>query len=305
MSHAIRYFKALSDETRLRLMHVLTHYELSVNELVTLLEAGQSRISRHLKILAETGLLTSRRDGLWVFYSAVDDGEGQAFLKAVTPFLTADMNMRADLDMAAKILEERAHKTQQFFNSVADHWDTLNRKILGDFDLAKAVAAAMPSGCAAAVDLGCGTGLVLESMSGRAASLIGVDGSPRMLELARRRFGDDASVSLRIGDLDHLPLRDGEADFACMNLVLHHLSEPSRALAEIRRVLKPGGTLFLSDFDRHTQEHMRFDYGDRWLGFERDKIARLLSSAGFCEISFQTEPLEHDLSLFMALARCF
>ena len=245
MSHAIRYFKALSDETRLRLAHVLGRYELSVNELVSLLEMGQSRVSRHLKILTEAGLLQSRRDGLWVFYSAVNEGEGHAFLKAAEPFVTAEARMRADLDMAARILEDRALKTRQFFNAIADHWDTLSREVLGGFDLAGAVRDAMPPDCGVAVDLGCGTGLVLERMRERARKVIGVDGSPRMLELARRRFipegsaeawsdggapfpaaGADipagspalAPLSLRIGELDHLPLRDGEADFASITI---------------------------------------------------------------------------------------
>ncbi len=304
MSHAIRYFKALSDETRLRLMHVLGLYELSVNELVSILEMGQSRISRHLKILAEAGLVAFRRDGLWVFYSAVDQGEGRRFLRAVTPFLTADMDMRADADMAARIIEDRARKTRQFFNTIADHWDTLNGEVLGGFDLAGAVVEAMPAGCGTAVDLGCGTGLVLERMRGRAGLVIGVDGSPRMLELSRRRFAEDSDgVSLRIGELDHLPLRDGEADFACINMVLHHLSEPQTALREIRRVVRPGGLLFAADFDRHTQERMRTDYGDRWLGFDRDTLRTLLETAGFAPLSLRRCPVEQNLALILTLAR--
>ncbi len=304
MSHAIRYFKALSDDTRLRLVHVLSRYELSVNELVTLLETGQSRISRHLKILTEAGLLTSRRDGLWVFYSSVREGEGLDFLRAVTPFLTAAMNMRADLDMAAGILEDRARKTRHFFNTMADHWDTLNREVMGDFDLPGMVLDAIPHPCGVAVDLGCGTGLVLERLRGRADMLIGVDGSSRMLELARRRFSDDDSVSLRIGELDHLPLRDAEADFACINLVLHHLSEPVSALKEIRRVLRPGGIAFISDFDRHTQEKMRTDYGDRWLGFAQEELKRMLQDSGLVLTGFQSRPLERQLVMNMATALC-
>ncbi|MBO4312600.1 MAG: metalloregulator ArsR/SmtB family transcription factor [Desulfovibrionaceae bacterium] len=303
MSHAVRYFKALSDDTRLRLVHVLSQYELSVNELVSLLETGQSRISRHLKILADAGLLVARRDGLRAYYSAVREGEGLEFLRAVAPFLTADMNMRADLDMAEGILEDRARKTRQFFNAVADHWDTLNREILGDFDLAGAVEAAVPKPCGVAVDLGCGTGLVLERLQGRAAQLIGVDGSSRMLELSRRRLGDEAGVSLRIGELDHLPLRDGEADFACINLVLHHLSDPASALREIFRVLRPGGTAFISDFDRHSQEKMRTDYGDRWLGFSREKLEEMILEAKLVPLSFTRQPVMRQLALNMALAR--
>ena len=266
MSNAIRYFKALSDETRLRLTYVLERYELSVNELVSILEMGQSRVSRHLKILTEAGLLSSRRDGLWVFYSSVKEGEGAAFLKAAMPFLDEDAEMRADVEMAARIIEDPALKTRQFFNTIAEHWDTLSREVLGGFDLAGAVCDTMPEGCDTSVDLGCGTGIVLERMRGRARQIIGVDGSPRMLEL-------------------------------------HHLSNPENALAEIRRVLRSGGLLVVADFDRHTQERMRLDYGDLWLGFDEATMARLLHAASFEVVSTTRYPVEQGLALNLTLAR--
>lgn len=307
MSNAIRYFKALSDETRLRLACVLEQYELSVNELVSILEMGQSRVSRHLKILTEAGLLTSRRDGLWVFYSSVKEGEGAAFLKSIKPFLEDDQEMKSDVEMAAGIIEDRALKTRQFFNTIAEHWDTLSREVLGGFDLAEAVCAIIPEGCETAVDLGCGTGIVLERMRGRAAQIIGVDGSPRMLELSRRRLagpeGEPENISLRIGELSHLPLRDCEADFASINMVLHHLSNPENALAEIRRVLRPGGLVVVADFDRHNQERMRIDYGDLWLGFDETAMTRLLHAAGFKVVSCTRRPVEQGLALNLTLAR--
>lgn len=311
MSLALQYFKALSDETRLRLMHVLNRHELSVNELVTILEMGQSRVSRHLKILTSAGLLTSRRDGLWVFYSAAPDGDGRNFLDAIAPFITADMVLQADLDMAQKMIEERALKTRQFFNAIAEDWDELNREVLGGFDLAAVVAQSMPQSssssiqaCNVAVDLGCGTGSVLDRMLEHSREVIGVDGSPRMLELARRRFVEGADrVSLRIGELDHLPLRDAEADFACINMVLHHLSDPQAALTEIRRVLRTGGLLFVADFDQHGNERMRTEYGDRWLGFEREHLTHMLNDAGFTVASSQKQSVEKSLALHLILAQ--
>ena len=283
---ALVYFKALSDETRLRLVHILLHYELSVNELVRILGMGQSRVSRHLKILTEAGLLTSRRDGLWVFYAATRCGEASDFLQAMGPFLHTDTAMREDLAMAAQILEERALKTRQFFNAIAEDWDELNREVLEDFDLPAAVLAAVPEGCRVAVDLGCGTGAVLERLLPASRSLIGVDGSARMLEMCRRRFNpvdlaNENRISLRIGELDHLPLRDQEADFACINLVLHHLSDPGEGLREIRRSLTTGGHLFVADFLQHHDETMRSRYGDRWLGFDEERLQERLRQAGF------------------------
>ena len=136
-----------------------------------------------------------------------------------------------------------------------------------------------------------------------AQEVIGVDGSPRMLELARRRFSEGADrVSLRIGELDHLPLRDGEADFASINMVLHHLSDPHIALGEIRRVLRSGGLLMVTDFDRHDNERMRTDYGDRWLGFDGAHLDALLAEAGFSVRERRRQEVEKGLALHLVLA---
>ena len=314
MSQTLSYFKALADETRLRLLHVLHRYELSVNELVGILGMGQSRVSRHLKILSEAGLLHWRRDGLWVFYSGASEGQGQRFIQSVMPFVGQDTHLTAefsaDLAAAARCIEERAQKTRLFFNAIAEDWDALNREVLGGFDLAGAVCAAVPVPCGLAVDLGCGTGSVLERLLPLAQGVIGVDGSSRMLELARRRFAPEhvpsleegGRVSLRIGELDHLPLRDNEAHFACINLVLHHLSSPVAALREIQRILRPGGLLHITDFDKHNNEKMRELYGDRWLGFDSQTLSDLLNEAGLHLRQIRREPVEKGLGLLLALA---
>ena len=119
----------------------------------------------------------------------------------------------------------------------------------------------------------------------------------------RDREGEPEGVSLRIGELSHLPLRDCEADFASINMVLHHLSNPENALAEIRRVLRSGGLLVVADFDRHTQERMRLDYGDLWLGFDEATMARLLHAASFEVVSTTRYPVEQGLALNLTLAR--
>ncbi len=302
MSTALPLIKALADETRLRLMHVLNRFELSVNELVAILEMGQSRVSRHLKILTGAGLLDSRRDGLWVFYSAPEEGPGREFIDALMPFIVTDPALQADADMAEKIIEERARKTKQFFNSIAEDWDQLNRDIIGDFDLPATIMENMPR-CKVALDLGCGTGSLMERMLEKSLSVIGVDGSPRMLELAKRRLAEDTErVSLRIGELEHLPLRDGEADFAVVNMVLHHLSHPGDALKEIRRVLRHGGRLVLADFDKHENEKMRSEYGDRWLGFDMTSLALKLTEAGFSLKSSKSFAVERGLSIHLIVA---
>lgn len=300
-------FKALADETRVRLANLLMRYELSVNELVQILGMGQSRVSRHLKILAEAGLVKFRRDGLWVFYSAPEAGDKLDFLRAVAPFFPRDNVLRSDLALGAKALEARTLRARQFFNAIADNWDDLNQEILAGFDLPARAIAAMPQNCEVAVDLGCGTGGVLAVMGTRAARVIGVDGSARMLELCRARLGaralESGKVSLRIGDLNHLPLADGEARFASLNLVLHHLDRPEEIFREIHRAIAPGGVLFIADFMRHNDESMRRDYGDHWLGFDPAELKRVLSRAGFEISRVEKQPVARGLCLFMLTAR--
>lgn len=282
---------------------MLNRYELNVNELVELMGMGQSRISRHLKILSSSGLLGYRRDGLWVFYSVVSEGPGKKFIDAIFPFLASEGFARDDMALAAGIVEERATRTSQFFNTIAEDWDAMASEVLGGFDLPRMVEERIPPSCEVAVDLGCGTGSVLAHLLEKSRQVIGVDGSARMLELARRRFlGEEDRLSLRIGDLEHLPLRDGEADFVCINLVLHHLSNPRAVLGEVARVLKPGGVFLLSDFDRHTDESMRADYGDRWLGFEAEVLEDFLREAGFKVSASASYPVERGLSLHVIQA---
>ena len=301
----LKHLKALADDTRLRLAYILWHYELSVNELVTLLNMGQSRVSRHLKILFDVGLLQVRCVGLWVFYKAVEEGENKNFLSSVFSFLSKDL--QNDLDMASRIIEERAIKTRQFFNSIADDWDELNKEVLGSFSLPDEVKNSVPKECRIAVDLGCGTGEVLDKLLEVSSTVIGVDGSPKMLDLARRRFNDNINklshLSLRIGELDHLPLRDNEAHFACINLVLHHLSEPKIALAEIERVLAPQGILFISDFVQHKEEKMRSNYGDRWLGFSKETLQAYMQELGFNIINYKTQKVKMGLQLHLLIAQ--
>ncbi len=295
-------FKALSDETRLRLVHVLGKYELNVNELTMLLGMGQSRVSRHLKILAESGLVTARRDGLWVFYSQGAGSKSTALWQALAGFIDPEEEPFAgDLRLARKILDERDVAARHLFNNLAEDWDRINREIMGDFDLPGAVLKLMPE-CGTAADLGCGTGTVLVGLKTKAARLIGVDGSPRMLELARRRFSGDESVSLRIGELDHLPLADGEAEFACLNMVLHHLYDPDAALREIHRILTAGAYLVVTDFDKHEMEAMRTEYGDRWLGFSPAEIKAILNRTGFEAEEPLRMPVQRGLAVLLTRA---
>jgi ubiquinone/menaquinone biosynthesis C-methylase UbiE len=278
---AVNYFKALSDETRLRLVHIIMHYELNVNEIVAIMGMGQSRISRHLKILVDSGLLKSRRDGLWTFYSGVTSGDGYRFLESIKYLFVSESLYYDDLKEATRLWKRRSEETARFFDAIAEDWGKLKREIIGDATFNDRILAAAPDS-GTFLDLGCGTGDLLALLHDKASSVIGVDKSPKMLEEARRRFeGNGDNIHLRLGQMEHLPLREGEVDFAVINMVLHHLPEPQKAIQEAYRVLKNGSTFMIVDLLNHNQEIMRERYGDHWLGFTIDDIKGWLKDSGF------------------------
>lgn len=271
----------MADPTRLRILGLTLAQELNVQELTGVLDMGQSRISRHLKILSDSGLLACRRDGLWSFYRVPLESQGRRFLDAVAPLLREEPFLKEDLERSAERLAAGRGRTRRFFDALAPEWDRSRREILGDADLDAEILRRLPR-CAVAADLGCGTGALLLPMLGRARKVIGVDGAPRMLALARRRCAAAGeAVQLRLGELEHLPLRDGEAEAAVLNLVLHHLRAPLDGLREAHRVLAGGGLLLVTDFARHSREELRERFGDRWLGFAPAELEGWLGEAGF------------------------
>jgi ubiquinone/menaquinone biosynthesis C-methylase UbiE len=277
-----RTFKALGDETRLRLLNLLLHQELNVQELTAVLQMGQPRISRHLKVLSDEGFLISRRDGLWVFYRAGDDGRSRRLLEAVSYLFDSDDTYREDLSCAQGLLQEGRQATRRFFDAVASEWETLRSDILGELEIGRVIADRLPQ-CRVVSDLGCGSGALLEALSRQAETVIGIDASERMLLEARRRLDRHslAGVELRLGELEHLPMGDGETDWAVVNLVLHHLQDPGAGLREAARVIHPGGGLIVVDFAKHTEELLRSRYGDRWLGFADGEMREWLGQARF------------------------
>ena len=276
----IKYCKALSDDTRARLVNVLMAVELNVGEIVQVLEMGQSRISRHLKILSDSGLVECRREGLWAFYRAVESGPARDFLDGVAHLLQEEPACAKDCQHADKVVRERTVATRRFFDSIAPDWERLSQDVLGSLQLSKEIRARLPK-CSCAADLGCGPGDLLDVLAEKARAVIGVDNSPKMLELAQERFLGNNKISLRIGELNHLPLADWEADCAVLSLVLHHLPMPVDAIREAARVLKIGGKLLVVEFDSHDNELMRTEYGDRLLGVSPEHMFDWFKKARF------------------------
>ncbi len=280
--------KALADPCRLRLTAVLLAGEFTVQELTSIMGMGQSRISRHLKILTEAGVLTVKRQGTWSYYRA--GGDGSSFFKAIRPFFERELESLPergrDLAAVARILEERRRRSQEFFDHHARQWDDLARTLLPVPEYRRRLLDQIPESVTV-LEIGVGTGGLLTELAARAKQVIGVDHSPAMLEEARRRLtaAGSCGIELRLGEMAHLPLPDGSVQCVVANMVLHHAADPAQVLVEISRVLAPAGKLLLADLARHEREAAREQLADQWLGFEEEELHGWLTSAGFTEIS--------------------
>ena len=297
----IKRLKAISDETRLRILFILLRYELNVNEIVTVIGMIQSGVSRHLKILVESGLLTSRKDGSFIYYSAVENPENKRVVEMVRHALEPESRARQDIRGAEQVIRERLRRTRKFFSDVADNWDTLKRQVIGNLDLNRLIEEKIGN-CNVITDLGCGTGELLEHLDSRPDAhgieqLIGVDSSVEMLDLARNRLHGLKRVNLRLGELEHLPMRNEESRCIIMNMVLHHISTPRDVIMEASRVMAEGGMFILSEFEQHDNENVRRIIGGAWLGLDSVKVRAWLKDAGFECLSTETHDVNHGLKV--------
>jgi ubiquinone/menaquinone biosynthesis C-methylase UbiE len=277
------HLSALSDPTRSRLLLLLDRHELTVSELCGILQLPQSTVSRHLKALADAGWIGARAEGTSNLYTlsreALDPSARRLWLLvreqvAPTPAATQDQR-RLQTTLAA-----RRSKSQEFFASSAGQWDRLRDELFGDrFHLAALAAFAEDAWTIG--DLGCGTGRASEAIAPFVARVIAVDASAAMLQAAKKRLQPFDNVDLRRGDLEALPIDEAQLDAATLMLVLHHVTEPARALAEVARVLKPGGRLILVDMLPHDREHYRQQMGHVWMGFSEEQTKKLLRDCGF------------------------
>jgi ArsR family transcriptional regulator len=285
-------FKALADPCRLRLTAVLMAGEFTVQELTGIMAMGQSRISRHLKILTEAGVLSVKRQGTWSYFRV---GEGNRFFAAIRAAFEREMaalpERHCDLNAVAAALEERRRRSREFFDQHARQWDDLARTLLPVPEYRQRLLELVPLG-GTVVEIGVGTGGLLTELATRAKTVIGVDHSPAMLEEAGRTMADNGltGIDLRLGEMTHLPLPNAAVGCLVANMVLHHAADPAAVLVEFRRVLAPGGTLLLADLARHERESAREQLADQWLGFEEAELKSWLSAAGF--VSANSERVE-------------
>lgn len=283
MANALEIFRALGDPTRLRILALLRSMELSVGELAQVLGQSQPRVSRHVKILVDAELAERRKEGSWVFV-ALGDREAVEPMTAALDRWTAetpDPWVVADVARLAAVRADRAASAAAWFEDHAGEWDAIRSLHVADSEIEEAMAGLIGEGdLGALIDIGTGTGRMLELFGDRAESALGIDRSSEMLRLARAKLHGRANTELRQADLYALPMGDGAADIAILHHVLHFAQQPGAAIAEAARVLGPGGRLLIADFAPHDREELRQKAAHSRLGFADEQMASWFGPAG-------------------------
>ena len=282
--------RAAGEETRLRILALLSQGELSVSDLTEILGQSQPRISRHLKLLTEAGLIRRSREGAWAFFRLDETGAGGAFAASLATWLDpADRVLAADRERLASVRAARAEVAQTYFADVARDWDRLRSLHVSDEAVEAAVEAAVGEGRhGALLDLGTGTGRMLEKIAPSFGRAVGVDANHAMLAVARANLEKAglSRVELRQGDIYALPFERGAFDLVVVHQVLHFLDDPGRAIREAAAMLQPGGRMVVVDFAPHEMEFLRAEQAHRRLGFSREQITGWFSDAGLtCDLA--------------------
>jgi ubiquinone/menaquinone biosynthesis C-methylase UbiE/DNA-binding transcriptional ArsR family regulator len=274
-------FRALADPTRLRIIALLRAMELSVGEIAQVLSQSQPRVSRHVRILVDAGLVSKRREGSWVFLMPASSALSSPLcaLLDAAPGDQDQADARADALRLAAVRADRAAAAERYFAAHADHWDAIRSLHVADRDVEQRMANLLGESLGRLIDLGTGTGRMLELFGPNSVHAIGIDRSPEMLRLARAKL-DGLSVDLRQGDLAALPLRDGCADTVIVHQVLHYLPAPEVAVAEATRLLSAQGQILITDFAAHDREELRTRDAHARLGFSDTQIESWFAASG-------------------------
>jgi ArsR family transcriptional regulator len=277
-------FQALADPTRLRVIQLLRAMELSVGELAHILGQSQPRVSRHLKVLADAAIVQRRKEGSWVFLTLGDLAELEPLFAIIDAWAdpAAAAQFASDVARTEAVRAERVEAANRYFAAHAESWDQIRSLHVAECEVEDAIERALSGGeLGRLVDVGTGTGRMIELLAPRAANAIGIDRSSDMLRLARVKLeAAGIASSLRQGDMYALPLGDRSADTIVIHQVLHYAHSPAAAIGEAARVLVPGGTLLIVDFAAHEREELRAQDAHIRLGFEDEAMAGWFSAAG-------------------------
>jgi ubiquinone/menaquinone biosynthesis C-methylase UbiE/DNA-binding transcriptional ArsR family regulator len=284
--------KAAGEETRLRVLALLAEAELTVSELTDILRQSQPRISRHLRLLAEAGLVERFREGSWAFFRLGEHGAAAELARELVARLDpADSVIARDRERLAAVRAARAASAQAYFRRHAAEWDRIRKLHVADDEVEQAIVAALAERpFRSLLDLGTGTGRMLELCGPQIERGLGLDLSLDMLALARSRL-DRAGLrhcSVRQGDLYDLALPKDSFDVVIVHQVLHFLDDGARALAEAARVLRPSGRLLVVDFAPHELEFLRDQHAHRKLGFAPEAVTQWMNAAGLDVVAQRT-----------------
>ena len=275
---------AAGEPTRLRLLALLSDAELTVSELVAILGQSQPRISRHLKLLVESGLVERHREGSWVFLVAAQGGPSARIARDIVGAMAVeDPILHSDRVRLEEVRRARAGQAARYFSHHAATWDEVRAMHVAEEKVEAAVRDALGTRpYRSLLDVGTGTGRMLEMLAPDAERALGIDQSPQMLGMARARLEKAGlrHAQLRQGDIYALPVERNAFDLVVLHQVLHYLDDPSRALREATRTLSPGGRLLVVDFAPHAEESLRAAHAHRRLGFSREEICAVMADAG-------------------------
>lgn len=295
MSDLLEIFRALADPTRLRMMHLLRTMELSVGELAQAVAQSQPRVSRHVKILAQAGLIDRRKEGNWVFLRIALNEAGNTLsdmFDAIPPSETGQLWLEADLARLKAVRADRRQAAEEYFAVHAEEWDAIRSLYVPEAEVESAMAQILgKEPVDHLLDMGTGTGRILELFAGRASQVTAIDRSPDMLRLARAKLpeGTGGKFDLILGDFCDVPLPPESVDLVTAHQILHYSPTPERVIDEVGRLLGERGRLLIVDFALHDREELRARDQHERLGFSDQQIASWFEHAGLS--------LEQTLSL--------
>ncbi|MGE0735308.1 MAG: ArsR/SmtB family transcription factor [Alphaproteobacteria bacterium] len=284
MDTILQGLRATAEPTRLRILGICAHGELTVSELCQILGQSQPRVSRHLKLLVEAGLLDRFQEGNHAYYRLAENGACAALGRSIIDQIPHDdPNLSLDLDRLERVKAARAQFAAEYFRRNAARWNELRALHVDDRQVDAALRALLlEAPVHDLLDIGTGTGRVLELMGPDVDAAVGIDTSREMLSVARTNL-DKAALShcqVRQADMYQLPFTGERFDAVTLHMVLHYADDPSRVVAEAARVLRPNGRLIVVDFAPHAMNLLRDEHAHRWMGFADDAMASFLGDAG-------------------------
>ena len=284
MEDLLSGLRAAGESTRLRLLALCASSELTVTELTHILGQSQPRVSRHLKLLWEAGLLRRTSEGAWVFFRVVGDGPAAALARALIDQIpTDDPTIVLDRQRLDALKQQRAREAEAYFRKNAPAWDRIRSMHVKEDEVERSLLSLLPPDDAATLlDIGTGTGRILRLLGPHVGSAVGIDRSREMLAVARANLEHAGlhNCVVRHGDLYQLPWADGSFDAATLHMVLHFIEDPARAIAEAARVLRRHGRLVIVDFAPHDLDELRRDHAHRRLGFAVEEVDQWCRDAG-------------------------